>query len=73
MVGASRQMEPEHRPPDLDRWRGLWVAMLDGEVVAAANSSRELVVEVDKLGERGRNAVARFVAPPPDAYIVGVG
>jgi hypothetical protein len=36
-------MEPERRLPELDRWVGLWVAVKDGKVIAAAPTSLELV------------------------------
>lgn len=66
-------MEPERRLPELDRWEGLWVAVKDGEVVAAAPTSRELVPALHKLGDRGRGAVAQFVPKPTDKIIIGVG
>jgi hypothetical protein len=36
MAGRAQRMEPERRLPELDRWEGLWVAVKDGHVVAAA-------------------------------------
>ena len=73
-MGSRREpMEPERRLPELDRWQGLWVAVKDGEVIAAASTSRELVPELHKLGERGRGAVAQYVPRPTDKIIIGVG
>lgn len=68
-----KAMEPERRLPDLDRWEGLWIAVKDGQVIAAAPTSRELVPELHKLGERGRGAVAQYVPRPSDKIIIGVG
>jgi hypothetical protein len=72
-VGERKPMEPERRLPDLDQWEGLWVAVKDGKVIAAASTSRELVPELHKLGERGRGAVAQYVPRPSDKIIIGVG
>lgn len=66
-------MEPEHALPDLERWAGMWVAVKDGEVVAAAHNSRDLVPEVRKLGEAGYGAVAQFVPRHTDEIVIGVG
>ena len=61
------------RPPELDQYVGRWVAIKDGQVVASAASSVELVDEVRALGEDGEDAVAEFVSPPSDSWMVGVG
>ena len=66
-------MTPEKRLPDLDRWVGCWVAVKDGKVVAAAHNSRDLVPELRRLGPAAEGAVAQFVTPPSDEYMVGVG
>ncbi len=55
------------------RWAGSWVAVKDGEVIAAAHNSRELVPAVRQLGARGRGAVAQFVPEPSDVVMIGVG
>jgi len=64
---------PIRRPQDLDQFVGEWVAIKDGQVIARAASSRQLVYEVRRLGNRGRGAVAQYVAPPGDSHMVGVG
>ena len=51
----------------------MWVAVKDGEVIAAAYNSRDLVPEVRKLGEAGHGAVAQFVPPHSDEIVIGVG
>ena len=58
---------------DLDNFVGKWVAVRAGEVVAVADSSRALVYELRKLGTRGEGAVAQYVRPSTDGYIVGIG
>ena len=68
-----RRVEPERALPGLDRWSGMWVAVKDGKVVAAAHNSRDLVPMVRDLGEAGRGAVAQFVPPHTDEIVVGVG
>ena len=73
MGARPERMEPERRLPDLDRWEGLWVAVKDGEVIAAAGSSRELVPELRKLGKKGEGAVAQYVSPRSDTIVIGVG
>jgi hypothetical protein len=76
MAGVARpgeRVEPVRRPTELDDFIGKWVAMKDGQVVAVAESSRALVYEVHKLGDRGKGAVAQFVPPPKAGYMVGVG
>ena len=62
-----------HRLKELDRWVGLWVAVKDGQVVAAAGTSVELVPMVKALGPSGEGAVAHFVPEPSDEIMIGVG
>ena len=61
------------RREDIDRWAGMWVAVKDGEVIAAAHNSRELVPMVRSKGESGRGAVAQFVPQRSDEIMIGVG
>ena len=72
---AREPMEPERRPPELDRWAGLWVAVKDGKVIAAASTSLELVRELRKLRPvgAGKGAVAQYVPKPSDSITIGVG
>lgn len=75
-MGIARSnpaVEPIPRPEELDDFVGKWVAIKDGHVVAVAESSRALVYEVHKLGDRGRGAVVQFVAPPSSSFMVGAG
>jgi hypothetical protein len=70
---ATRRVEPERALPGLDQWSGMWVAVKDGKVIAAAHNSRDLVPMVRELGEAGKGAVAQFVPPHTDEIVVGVG
>lgn len=68
-------VEPERRLPELDNWVGLWVAVKDGKVIAAASTSLELVDALHKLqpAGAGRGAVAQYVPKPTDVVMIGVG
>jgi hypothetical protein len=70
--GGGR-VETVRRLADLDNFVGKWVAVKDGRVIAAAETSRALVYEVHKLGAKGRGAVVQFVPPPSKSLMVGVG
>ena len=70
---SSRRVEPVRRDPALDHWVGMWIAVKDGEVVAAAHNSHELVRMVIEMGPRGAGAVAQFVPQPDDRIVIGVG
>jgi hypothetical protein len=77
-MGRSRStepMEPERRLPELDKWVGLWVAVKDGEVIAAAATSLELVDALHKLRPVGvgTGAVAQYVPRPTEEIMIGVG
>jgi hypothetical protein len=67
------RVEPVRQPEGLDRWAGLWVAVKDGTVVAAAETSHALVKKVTELGPQARGAVAQFVPEPSDAIVIGMG
>jgi hypothetical protein len=43
---SHKKVEPERRPEGIDRWAGLWVAVKNGEVIAAADNTRDLVMRV---------------------------
>jgi hypothetical protein len=59
---------------ELDQWAGHWVAIKDGKVIAASESSRDLVYQLRKLGSRASGAATEYVRPDrDDAYVVGVG
>jgi hypothetical protein len=77
-MGRRRQtgrIEPERRLAELDNWVGLWVAVKDGKVIAAAPTSLELVDALHKLRPVGvgRGAVAQYVPQPTDEIMIGVG
>jgi len=63
----------ERQRPDIERWAGLWIAVKDGEVIAAEETSRALVATVLSMGARGHGAVAQFVPQPTDSIVIGVG
>jgi len=67
-------MAPVPRPAGLDAFAGLWVAVVDGEVVAAEPSSHQLATALHRMDHRKRQrAVTEFVRPTGDAFIVGAG
>ena len=68
-----KALEPERKLPDLDRWAGLWIAVKDGEVIAAAHNSRDLVPMLIEKGPAAVGAVAQYVPHPSDTIVVGVG
>lgn len=68
-----KPLEPERRLRDLDRWEGLWVAVKDGKVIAAASNSRELVPKLVEMGPAGQGAVAQYVPRRSDTIVIGVG
>lgn len=70
---SPRNVEPIRRDSGLDRWIGMWIAVKDGEVVAAAHNSNELVKMVIEMGPSGTGAVAQFVPRRQDSIVIGVG
>jgi hypothetical protein len=66
-------VEPIRRPVGLDSYAGMWVAVKDGVVVAAAYNSRDLVPMVREKGRDGEGAVAQFVPTPSEDIVIGVG
>ena len=70
---SPRKVAPIRRDPALDRWVGMWIAVKDGEVVAAAYNSHELVKMVIELGPKAAGAVAQFVPQRQDSIVIGVG
>ncbi len=63
----------ERQRPDIEEWAGLWIAVKNGEVLAAEEASRALVAKVLSMGERGRGAVSQFVPRPSNSIVIGVG
>jgi hypothetical protein len=70
---SRRKVEPGRRPEGIDRWAGLWVALKDGNVIAAADNTRDLVARVRGMGPAGDGAVAQYVPPRTDDIVIGVG
>jgi Family of unknown function (DUF5678) len=71
--GARRKVEPERRPEGIDHWAGLWVAIKDGEVIAAAETSPKLVATVRSMGQSAAGAVAQYVPRRTEDIVIGVG
>jgi hypothetical protein len=68
------RVAPIPRPHNLDTYSGLWVAVTGDEVVAAAATSHELALQLDRMDHRKRaRVVTEFVRPDSDVYIVGAG
>jgi hypothetical protein len=71
---ANARVAPVPRPPMLDAYHGLWVALIDDEIVAAAETSHQLALQLHSMDHRKRaRIVTEYVRPDSDAYIVGVG
>ena len=73
MKRAPNAVQPEQRLDALDGCEGMWVAVKDGQVVAGAYNSAELVRGVIEMGPKAEGAVAQFVPPREDAIVIGVG
>lgn len=72
-LGMDR-VAPVPRPPALDGYEGMWVAVIDGMVVLAAKTSHELALRLHDMDHRRRSRlVVQYVRPQVDSYIVGVG
>jgi hypothetical protein len=70
----TRLVAAQPRPKELDDFVGKWVAVIDGEVVAAADSSHQLALQLHDMDHRRRaRVVVEYVRPATDTYIVGVG
>jgi hypothetical protein len=69
----SGRIPPSPRPEGIEDHAGRWVAVADGKIVAAADSSRELAVRLKELGSLGQDAAMQFVRPPVAGYVIGVG
>jgi hypothetical protein len=67
-------VRPVPKPEMLDRFEGMWVAVIDGEVAAAEHTSHKLAIKLRQMDHRRRAcAVIEYVRPATDSYIVGVG
>lgn len=71
---AHERVRPVPRPAELDRFEGMWVAVIDGEVAVAELTSHKLALKLRDMDHRRRQrATIEYVRPRSDAYIVGVG
>jgi hypothetical protein len=71
-LGGKRAVGPAR--PDLSSYEGLWVAILDGQVIDAGETSHTLALRLREMDHRKRHgAVVEFVRPTVDSYIVGAG
>jgi hypothetical protein len=70
---TRREIEPERLLAGLEEYEGLWVAVKDRKVIAAADNSRDLVANVRQLGDAGKDAVAQFVPRYSEEVVIGVG
>ncbi len=69
-----RRVAAVPRPAILDRFQGMWVAVVDGEVIAAEHTSHKLAARMHDMDHRKRGrATVEYVRPTADSYIVGVG
>lgn len=64
-------VEPERHLDALDEFEGKWVAVKDGRVVAAADTSSDLAYRLHDRDIRG--AVSRYVPRSSDSERVGIG
>lgn len=75
-MGIARRgtPQPAEPPADLARFYGLWVAVRDGKVLAAAETPKQLVYEMSKLSPSDRReAVMQKAHPPTGAVVIGMG
>ncbi len=74
-VPAQREVVPAvPRPAEFDRYENLWVALIDGVVAAAEETSHKLAMKLyDMDPKRRERAIVEFVRPTSDSYIVGAG
>lgn len=63
--------EPVPYPEGLDEFAGMWVALVDGKVKAAAPTSSQIVYEIKKRGITG--ATVEYVPRPSSGVKVGLG
>lgn len=71
---TPRGVAPLPRPEELQRFEGMWVAVVDGQVVLAEHTSHKLALRLHEMDHRKRQkAVVEYVRPAGNAYIVGVG
>lgn len=73
-IGRRGGPAPVPQSPDLEPFRGQWVAVANGKVVAAGKDSRELAFRLSKLPDSVRRAaVMQKVHKPSSEILVGMG
>jgi hypothetical protein len=72
-MSRPRKVEPERLPDAIKGWEGHWVALKDGEVVAAALDPHELIYKVHEMGPAAEGAIARYVPHHSELIVIGVG
>jgi hypothetical protein len=72
-MAQSRRVEPERLPEAIKGWEGHWVALKDGEVVAAALNPHELVRMIHEMGPAAEGAIARYVPHRSELIVIGAG
>lgn len=71
---GTRKVAPVARPAEFAMYEGLWVAVVDGKVEAAEETSHRLALKLHGMDLRKRRrAVVEYVRPTGDTYIIGVG
>lgn len=70
----AHRVTPVPRPASLDRYEGLWVALVDGDVAVAEPTSHRLALKLHDMDHRKRRrAVIEYVRPTSASFIVGAG
>lgn len=77
LMGIARRGErltsPVEATAGLEMYEGLWVAVKDDVVVAAASSTRELVHALARIGPSAEGATMQRVPKPENGLLVGLG
>ena len=74
MPAANTGLAPIPRSPNLEKYSGYWVALVDGTVVAAEPTSHELAFKLSDMAHfKHQRLSIEYVRPSSDAYVVGVG
>ena len=70
---AERRLTPLEATAGLEMYEGLWVAVKNDSVIAAAASTRELVHALAKIGPSAEGATMQRVPEPERGLLVGLG
>lgn len=69
----ERRLAPIEATIGLEKYEGLWIAVKDERVVAAAETTRELVYALAKIGPSAEGATMQRVPKPENGLLVGLG